>query len=180
MFSSTVSHGNDVYFWNTMPRSRPGPVTAAPLTRTSPVSGRSSPAMIRRMVDLPQPDGPSSTRNSPISRPSADQASSTSRLMLRNAWIVSPCGLRKLRLTLRRLILTLFSMRLGGNGISRSDCGCPRVRRPRRPAPREQAAFEECQQTAEQERRKTDRDNAGVDALEIQHLPRRFYHVADA
>ena len=34
MFPATVSQGNDVYFWKTMPRSGPGPVTGLPFTST--------------------------------------------------------------------------------------------------------------------------------------------------
>src|SRR6266542_6152503 len=41
-----------------MPRSAPGPATGSPSRRTRPVVGRSSPATIRRRVDLPQPEGP--------------------------------------------------------------------------------------------------------------------------
>src|SRR5262252_10365640 len=47
-----------------MPRSAPGPVTGAPSRRTRPVVGRSSPATMRRSVDLPQPDGPRRHRKS--------------------------------------------------------------------------------------------------------------------
>ena len=36
---STVRLGKELYFWKTMPRSRPGPVTSSPRTRTSPVVG---------------------------------------------------------------------------------------------------------------------------------------------
>jgi hypothetical protein len=47
-FCDTVSQGNEVYFWKTMPRSRPGaPVTGSPLTRISPEEGWSRPAMMR-------------------------------------------------------------------------------------------------------------------------------------
>ena len=53
-----------------VPRSEPGPCTGLPATFTVPVEagkcGR-SPAIIRRMVDLPQPDGPSMQTNSPRS-----------------------------------------------------------------------------------------------------------------
>src|SRR5438552_10037733 len=52
-----------------MPRSAPGPETGLPRTRTCPVvagnCGR-SPAMSRRMVDLPQPEGPRIVMNSPL------------------------------------------------------------------------------------------------------------------
>src|SRR5262245_38954772 len=41
------------------------PVIRSPLMRISPRSGRSNPAMIRSNVDLPHPDGPTTTRNSP-------------------------------------------------------------------------------------------------------------------
>ena len=39
--------------------------TSWPSIRTSPSSGRSNPAMRRNVVVFPQPDGPSSERNSP-------------------------------------------------------------------------------------------------------------------
>src|SRR6266508_2231453 len=58
MFSRTVSHGNSVYDWKTMPRSAPGALTGAPSSSTRPDVGASSPATIRSSVDLPQPDGP--------------------------------------------------------------------------------------------------------------------------
>src|SRR2546430_13184024 len=48
-------------------------VTSRSPIRTSPSVGSSSPAMHRRAVVLPQPDGPSSTRNSP-SRTSSDSS----------------------------------------------------------------------------------------------------------
>lgn len=41
-----------------MPRSAPGPSTARPSSSTWPVVGKSSPAAMRSMVDLPQPEGP--------------------------------------------------------------------------------------------------------------------------
>src|SRR5262252_6376720 len=47
-----------------MPRSAPGPVTSVPSRRTRPVVGWSSPAIMRRSVDLPQPEGPGGQRKS--------------------------------------------------------------------------------------------------------------------
>src|SRR4051812_43755841 len=47
-----------------MPRSAPGPATLCPATRTSPDVGLSRPAMMRRRVDLPQPEGPTRQTNS--------------------------------------------------------------------------------------------------------------------
>ena len=58
MLASVVFQGSSAYSWNTMPRSAPGPVTFLPDTRISPDVGVSSPATMRRNVDLPQPDGP--------------------------------------------------------------------------------------------------------------------------
>src|SRR2546422_4847331 len=52
-----------------MPRSAPGPETGLPRTRTRPVVAGNcglSPAMSRRMVDLPQPEGPRIVMNSPL------------------------------------------------------------------------------------------------------------------
>ena len=40
-------------------------VTSVPPSRTVPPVGSMKPATMRRVVVLPQPDGPSSTRNSP-------------------------------------------------------------------------------------------------------------------
>src|SRR5512138_2381728 len=49
-----------------MPRARGGrSVTTLPPMSTSPAVGSSSPAIIRRSVDFPEPDGPRNTRNSP-------------------------------------------------------------------------------------------------------------------
>src|SRR5262245_9685384 len=42
-----------------------GPLTTSPSMRTSPRVGAMKPAMMFRMVDLPQPDGPSRHTNSP-------------------------------------------------------------------------------------------------------------------
>src|SRR5215470_14956302 len=47
-----------------MPRSAPGPRTGVPSDSTRPVVGWSRPATMRSRVDLPQPEGPSSTRKS--------------------------------------------------------------------------------------------------------------------
>src|SRR3954466_5422873 len=41
------------------------PTTSSPRRRMSPASGSSNPATMRIVVVLPQPDGPSSVRNSP-------------------------------------------------------------------------------------------------------------------
>ena len=42
-------------------------VTSLPSMAISPDVGRSSPAMVRSSVDLPQPEGPTKTTNSPSS-----------------------------------------------------------------------------------------------------------------
>ena len=49
MFSRTVFHGNSAKFWNTMPRSGPGPLTGLPSTVIVPVStGRNPPMQIEQ------------------------------------------------------------------------------------------------------------------------------------
>ena len=45
--------------------SGPMPVTSAPCSRTWPRVGCSNPAIMRSVVVLPQPDGPSREKNSP-------------------------------------------------------------------------------------------------------------------
>ena len=47
-----------------MPRSLPGSVTGLPCNSTSPDVCCSSPARMRTSVDLPQPEGPTTQRNS--------------------------------------------------------------------------------------------------------------------
>jgi hypothetical protein len=53
------------------------PVTSRPSIFTTPEDGSSNPAMVRRSVVFPQPDGPRSEKNSPCR---------ISRLMPRSAW----------------------------------------------------------------------------------------------
>src|SRR6185369_12290812 len=179
MFSSTVSHGNDVYFWNTMPRSRPGPVTLLPCANTSPAVGSSSPAMIRSRVDLPQPEGPRMTRNSPTSWPLSTR-SSISKLMFLNASTASPCAFTNWRETLRTLIL-LGRSAMSGCPAARAGHGGGRALEHAGGAPpREQAALAQGEQPPEQERRDADGDDPGVDAVEVQHLVGRSDHVAHA
>ena len=68
--------GQIAYDWKTIPSRRSLAETSVPAsasksarppTNTVPASGRSSPAMQRRVVVFPQPDGPSSERNAPSS-----------------------------------------------------------------------------------------------------------------
>ena len=58
-FSSTVSQGNSAKLWNTMAMPWEGPVTGRPRQRSSPETGRDSPAMMRSRDDLPEPERPS-------------------------------------------------------------------------------------------------------------------------
>src|SRR5713101_2244165 len=64
-FSKQVSQGKREWFWNTTPRSGPGPVTSRSASRTWPSVASSSPATMLRSVDLPQPECPISETNSP-------------------------------------------------------------------------------------------------------------------
>src|SRR5438105_6543988 len=60
--------GNSAYCWNTMLTGRRFAdvvVTSAPCSTTRPTSGVSKPAIMRSVVVLPQPDGPSIEKNSP-------------------------------------------------------------------------------------------------------------------
>ncbi len=64
-----MRHFSSTGAWKTMPTDGSGPVTARPSTSTRPRLGGRSPAMTRRSVDLPQPDGPTMATSSP--RPTA-------------------------------------------------------------------------------------------------------------
>ena len=66
--SNTLMCGNSAYCWNTVLTLRLyGGVfdTSSPSRRTRPAVGASNPAIIRRVVVFPQPDGPSIEKNSP-------------------------------------------------------------------------------------------------------------------
>src|SRR5215510_8457661 len=65
--ANTVRQGKRLSFWNTKPRSPPGPRTARPSSATSPELAGSRPATMRRNVVLPQPEGPTTAMNSPRS-----------------------------------------------------------------------------------------------------------------
>src|SRR5579864_2451683 len=165
-----------------MPRSLPGPCTGWPFTRISPVSGRSSPATIRSRVDFPQPEGPSSTRNSPMSRPAGENASSTSRLMSLSASMLSPLGDLKVRLTLWILILYfLVSMCHRSFAMMGSANRCRNLRgRLSRLAPREENFFQKGENRAEKKCGHANRDNAGIHQVRPMKLLSRLDHGAHA
>ena len=54
----------------------------SPFSQTSPLVGVSKPAIIRRMVVLPQPDGPSNEKNAP--RGIASETSATARCVAKS------------------------------------------------------------------------------------------------
>ena len=69
MFSATSRWGKSAYDWNTM--EMPRRAGGSPVTSASPIVMRpdvsvSRPATRRSVVDLPQPDGPSSAVNEPF------------------------------------------------------------------------------------------------------------------
>ena len=61
----TVCQGNSPPVWNTIMRPRPGTEAGSPPMVTLPEPGSSSPASSRSSVLLPQPDLPTTERNSP-------------------------------------------------------------------------------------------------------------------
>src|ERR1700754_988117 len=66
--------------------------TSSPYSRIWPVSGRSNPASIRSVVVLPQPEGPSSEKNSPpaISRSMPRTAGTPSYALVRSTSEIAP------------------------------------------------------------------------------------------
>jgi hypothetical protein len=88
MFCMTVLCGKSACVWNTMPspRSRGSrSLTTRPSMRISPALGSMKPAIMRKVVVLPQPDGPTSTTNSPSSmvRPRLRTATTLPNALLR-------------------------------------------------------------------------------------------------
>src|SRR5215471_534813 len=165
-----------------MPRSFPGPCTGFSLTSTSPLSARSSPATRRNNVDFPHPEGPSKTRNSPTSRPADEKASSISKLTFSSALTGSPFAAGNERLTPRTVIFDFLCsmfrrLQMGRRAGHRGTCisqGCSRL------APGEQAAFQKREQEPKQKRCNSNRNDAGVDSLEIEDLACGLNHVANA
>lgn len=83
MFSRTVMCGYSAYDWKTIAMSRSFgafSLTRSPAIRSSPEVMSSSPAIMLRVVDFPQPDGPTRMTNSPsaISRSTSDTATAPS------------------------------------------------------------------------------------------------------
>ena len=63
---STVFHGSSwSNSWNTIMRSEPGRSIGLPLSRICPSTGAMKPATAFNSVDLPHPEGPSTTKRSP-------------------------------------------------------------------------------------------------------------------
>ncbi len=91
-FCSTVMCGNRAYDWNTVLTGRLfgglSPISS-PKILMLPSVGNSSPAIIRSVVVLPQPDGPSSEKNSPsrICRSMSSTASAASPNRLVTPWM---------------------------------------------------------------------------------------------
>src|SRR6185369_3822816 len=65
-FSKQVSHGSSEWFWNTTPRSGPGPAISRLAQIRLPRVGVVRPAIRLSKVDLPQPEWPISATNSPL------------------------------------------------------------------------------------------------------------------
>jgi hypothetical protein len=65
--SRSVSQGSSVGFWNAIPTRTGSAPTSRPATSTPPLDALISPVTSLRMVDLPQPDGPTSAMKSPCS-----------------------------------------------------------------------------------------------------------------
>ena len=65
MLPTTVRHGTSRSFCSMYPTLPAVRVTSRPSISTRPSSGGSRPETMLKSVDLPQPDGPTSTTNSP-------------------------------------------------------------------------------------------------------------------
>ena len=87
------AQGSSAASWNAMPRwcSRWVSPVDIPLISAVPDVGSSSPARIRRTVDFPQPDGPSSDRNVPCAVPRSVGASAWTWLRPSVNVLLRPC-----------------------------------------------------------------------------------------
>src|SRR5437899_9694846 len=116
---------------------------ATPLTTRSPIAIRppeisSSPAIILKSVDLPQPEGPTSTQNSPSSTPmSTPCTTSVEPKLLRTPERVTD-AMRVLDLPGRRVFGKISE---GRGQVSRAHCGGQVDSRKRRPGENHERAF---------------------------------------
>src|SRR5688572_11352959 len=93
MLPATLRWGKRARLWNTIPMSRVyagRSVTSSSSTKMRPSVGRSSPAIIRSIVVLPQPDGP----RSEISLPGGSSRSTPSTAVTSSNRLTSPSSLR--------------------------------------------------------------------------------------
>src|SRR6266542_1857521 len=116
MLSAAVKLGNRLNFWNTkltvVLRSRVRPASESCArsispTRTLPEVGGVRPPMMWNSVDLPEPEGPMTARNSPAA---------TSRSTPRNAG-TSTCPTRKILCSSRIVIAGLSLIGEGLDGV---------------------------------------------------------------
>ena len=94
MLPATDMFGKSAYDWKTIPTLRwlgARRVMSTPLTVIVPPVGISKPAIIRRVVVLPQPDGPRNDTNSP--RSAARSKFSTTATSPKRFW--TPVSSRK-------------------------------------------------------------------------------------
>src|SRR5262245_53645357 len=133
-----------------MPRLGAGPLIGMPHIRASPRVACSKPAMMRRSVDLPQPDAPMRQMNSPLR---------TERLTSRSASMRWPWSSNC-------LWTPLISMMGEGSGMVR--------------APAQQPAAEERDQAVGDESGDADHRHAGDDDLGARELARLHDNGAEA
>ena len=110
-----------------MPRSLPGPAIAFPSSMSEPAVGSSRPATMRRIVDFPQPEGPSRAQRS-LSRTSKETSAT--------ACILSPEPKRNSfeRSTTESLVLCRRSFMAGPPNarLRVAGCGVPEAESPGR------------------------------------------------
>src|SRR5882762_8853533 len=97
-FSKQVSQGSREWFWNTTPRSGPGPVISRLARKISPSLGWRSPVTMLRSVDFPHPECPIRETNSPawISRLISSSAQNGPFLVSKTMRTSSICRYRSL------------------------------------------------------------------------------------
>src|SRR5258708_9844044 len=122
-----------------------------------------------------------------MSRPSREYASSISKLMFSSASTFPPSAEMKVRLTLRTVIFAFLGSIWLRPVFRRFQVrSCARNPRPSssqrgsRLAPGKENALQKSQQKPKEECRDANRDNPGIDTIEIQHFAGSLDHVADA
>ena len=135
MLSATLISGNSARFWKMRAVGRllgPMPAMSWPPIRTAPSDGSRNPETVRRMVVLPQPEGPRKEKNSPSSIRSVAPSTAVNWPNLIVTRSSSTSALMPCPIPLARFRRSIIAPPTGtGSAITRAQIVRPKSKQPR-------------------------------------------------